>query len=238
MTQPRSILRFAIFAAALFFLSGPALLANTIHVTTTVQGDSRGLGPNGSDLCSLAEAIYAANTASNQALHATAADTTVTVYTSGCEMGSGNDKIVLSSLTYPMSDFVRAIQHSRYGPTATPVIFSQILIEGNGATILCAAGCPNMRAFTVGFDQVDLPSGSVSGWGNLELREVTIQGFIVKGGDGGNDGGGGGMGAGGAVYVDGSGSSSVGLTVDNSTFTANGAVGGNGADFGTTAFGT
>ncbi len=223
MTQPRSILEFVLFSIALFLSPAPVMRANTIHVTSTAQGDTRGLGPNGAVLCSLAEAIYAANTHTNQALDATA-----TLYTSGCEAGSGNDTIVLSNAVYSMTDFVHAIQHSRYGPTATPVIFSNITIQGNGATIQRATGSPNMRAFTVGFDQVDLPSGAVSGWGNLTLQSVTIQGFTVKGGDGGAGGAGGGIGAGGAVYADGQGSSSVGLTVVNSTFTGNGATGGNG----------
>ena len=199
-------------------VAGPT---NLIHVTTTVQGDSR---PQGPGLCSLTEAIFAANTHTNQAL-----DSSATQYTSGCETGTGNDTIVLTDDVYPMTDFNHNIQHSRYGPTATPVIFSNITIQGNGATIQLAAGSPNMRAFTVGFDQLDLSSGSISGWGNLTLQNVTIQAFTVKGGDGAVDGGGGGLGPGGAIYVDGSGSSGTsGLTVVNSTFTNNGAVGGNG----------
>src|SRR5215470_19116960 len=103
MTQPGSIFRFAILGVTLFLLPGRALRANTIHVTTTVQGDSRGQGPGGGPLCSLAEAIYAANTHTNQALDATA-----TLYTSGCETGSSNDTIVLSNAVYPMTDFVHA----------------------------------------------------------------------------------------------------------------------------------
>jgi hypothetical protein len=195
--------------------------ANTIRVTTTVQGDSRGLGPNGTNLCSLAEAIYAANTRTNRAL-----GTTVTLYTSRCETGSGHDTIVLTNAAYSVPAFVHAIQHSRYGPTATPVIFSNITIQGNGATIQRASGSPNMRAFTVGFDQLGLAGGAISGWGSLTLQSVTIQGFTVKGGDG-SYGAGGGLGAGAAVYVDGSDSSSLGLTVVDSTFQGNGAVGGN-----------
>src|SRR5215467_3530609 len=224
MPQPNKILSFALVNTALVLFSLGAARGNTIHVTTTVQGDSRGQGPGGGPLCSLAEAIYAANTHTNQALDATA-----TLYTSGCETGSGNDTIVLSNAVYSMSDFVHAIQHSRYGPTATPVVFSNITIQGNGATIQRATGSPNMRAFTVGFDQVDLSSGAVSGWGNLTLQNVTIQGFTVKGGNGGDGGGGGGLGAGGAIFVDGSGSNGQGgLTVVNSTFQNNGATGGNG----------
>jgi len=214
-----------ILAAIILGVVQPSAAAptNLIHVTTTVQGDSRGQGPSGGPLCSLTEAIFAANTDTNQAL-----DASGNLYTTGCEPGSGDDTIVLTNAVYPMMDFEHNIQHSRYGPTATPVIFTNITIQGYGATIQRATGSPNMRAFTVGFDQVDLGGASVSGWGNLTLQNVTIQGFTVKGGDGGAGGGGGGMGAGGAVYADGQGSSSVGLTVVNSTFTGNGATGGNG----------
>jgi uncharacterized repeat protein (TIGR01451 family) len=225
---PRSIVA---LAAVLVLSIGTARRAeaqatNLIHVTTTVQGDSRGQGPGGGPLCSLAEAIYAANSHTNEALDASA-----TLYTSGCETGTGDDTIVLSDAVYKMTDFVHAIQQSRYGPTATPVIFSHITVQGNGATIQLVPGSPNMRAFSVGYDQVDLSTGGtpnvVSGWGNLTLQNVVIEGFTVKGGDGGF-GAGGGLGAGGAIYVDGSGSSNVGLTVVNSTFESNGATGGNG----------
>ena len=220
----RTIAIAALLMAVVALAQPSAAATNLIHVTTTVQGDSR---TQGSGLCSLTEAIFAANTDSNQAL-----DPSGNLYTSGCEPGSGNDTIVLQNAVYSMTDFEHNIQHSRYGPTATPVIFSNITIQGNGATIQRAQGSPNMRAFTVGYDQVDLNPGGmpnvVSGWGNLTLQNVMIQGFTVKGGDGGAAGGGGGIGAGGAVYVDGQGSGGVGLTVVNSTFTGNGATGGNG----------
>ena len=223
----RAITVAALLMAVVALAQRSGAATNLIHVTTTAQGDTRGLGPNGIVMCSLAEAIYAANTQTNQALDASSQP-----YTSACETGTGNDTIVLQNTTYLMSDFVHAIQHSRYGPAATPVITSMITIQGNGATIQRAPGSPNMRAFMVGFDQTDLNPGGTpdlhSGWGNLTLQNVTVQGFTVKGGDGGAAGGGGGMGAGGAVYVDGSGSSNVGLTVVNSTFTGNGATGGNG----------
>jgi len=166
---------------------------NLIHVTTTVQGDSCGQGPTGGPLCSLTEAIYAANTDTNEAV-----DAYGNLYTSSCESGNGNDAIVLQNAVYLIADFEHNIQQGRYGPTATPVIFSKITIQGNGATIQRAAGSPNMRAFTVGYDQVDLnPGGTsnvVSGWGNLTRQNVMIQGFTVKGGGGG---GGREMGAGG-----------------------------------------
>ena len=113
--------------------------------------------------------------------------------------------------------------HNAYGPTATPVIFSTVTIEGNGATLqwMDPAGPPrgNSRLFAVG--RVDDPGFGV-GAGNVVLRNVYVKGFHIKGGNGGS-GGGGGLGAGGAIYVEGF------LTVENSAFESNGAVGGNGA---------
>jgi hypothetical protein len=113
--------------------------------------------------------------------------------------------------------------HNIFGPTATPVIFSNITIEGNGATLqwVDTFSPGNSRLFAIGtVDDPDFASGT----GALTLRNVYVKGFHIKGGNGGNGGGGGGLGAGGAIYVSGS------LTVENSIFEHNGAVGGNGGD--------
>lgn len=91
-----------------------------------------------------------------------------------------------------------------------------------------ASNGPNMRLFAVGYAAVTVtpPGGtatSLSGTGNLTIQDVEVQNFHVKGGDG-KTGGGGGLGAGGAIYVAGG-----QLTVQNSTFENNRAVGGNGS---------
>src|SRR5262249_23655619 len=89
------------------------------------------------------------------------------------------------------------------------------------------------RLFAVGsasiFDSLD--NKPVSGTGALTLDSVYIKGFRIKGGDG-TDGGGGGLGAGGAIYVGTVDSSVPSLTVENSTFDSNFAIGGNGSNFG------
>ena len=64
---------------------------------------------------------------------------------------------------------------------------------------------------------------AVSAGGSLDLREVHVKGFAVKGGNGAR-GGGGGMGAGGAIFVHGG-----SLLVQWSTFEGNTATGGNGS---------
>lgn len=87
--------------------------------------------------------------------------------------------------------------------TATPIIFTNITIQGNGATLEWT-GTGNSRLFAVGsatiFDSLD--NKTVSGTGVLTLESVYIKGFRIKGGDG-TCGGGGGLGAGGAIYVGG-----------------------------------
>src|SRR2546430_1607395 len=116
--------------------------------------------------------------------------------------------------------------HNPYGPTATPIIFSTMTIEGDGATLEWTGGSFNARLFAIGSASITIKQDnldtSVSGTGGLTLRNVYIKGFHVKGGNGA-DGGGGGMGAGGAVYLQ-----NGTLIGENSTFDNNGAVGGNG----------
>ncbi len=83
-------------------------------------------------------------------------------------------------------------------------------IEGNGSTLQWN-GPQHARAF------------SIAAGGDLTIRNMYIKGFTAKGGDGGS-GGGGGLGAGGAIYVEGG-----RLTVENSTFDFNRAIGGIGS---------
>jgi uncharacterized repeat protein (TIGR01451 family) len=214
-------------ALALLVILGMAVRSegqNTIYVTTTQPGIT---DPSN---CSLQEAIYAANFDQAIAIDTTNPDH---FYNTGCVAGSGNDTIVLPAgvvfqMRIPVDD-----AHNSIGPTATPIIFSNIIIEANGAT-LQKTGDANMRAFTVGAACIDLgagtscdpfnpPAGAAFGFGNLTIRNAYITGFTVKGGDG-SSGGGGGMGAGGAIYMKGG-----VLTIDKCTFEGNGAIGGNGS---------
>jgi hypothetical protein len=132
--------------------------------------------------------------------------------TTSCAIGSGDDTIYLpsgavlnlSKITDDVDNFV--------GPTATPMIFSKITIQANGATLVWSGG-GHARAFAVGAG------------GSLTIQGAYIKGFSTKGGNAGDGGAGGGLGAGGAIYVTENGQA----TILNSTFDGNSAVGGNGS---------
>jgi len=130
-------------------------------------------------------------------------------FDTGCVAGSGADVIELGGGAYLLTNVIDDDDNAT-GPTATPQITSPIIIEGRGAIIVRSTTQP-MRAF------------SVSAGGSLDLREVHVKGFAVRGGNGAR-GGGGGMGAGGAIFVHGG-----SLLVQWSTFEGNTATGGNGS---------
>ncbi len=208
----------------------------TIYVTTTAQK----IGGTGTGGCSLQEAIYSSVLHNSfDGTHGIAIDATDPDHfiTTECALGTGNgDTIVLPSrgvfnLNSSVFDSL-ADAHNPFGPTVTPIIFSTMTIEGDGATLQWI-GTGNARLFAIGSASITIKQDSlnttVSGTGGLTLRNVYIKGFHVKGGDGASSsknslgGGGGGMGAGGAIYIQ-----YGALTIENSTFDSNGAVGGNG----------
>jgi len=195
-----------------------------IYVTTPQQDNT---DPS---KCSLREAIYATEFGGNVAIGSTDPDTT---YNTMCTDPTDHwDTIVLQSgATYSFGRSWDGDAHNPFGPTATPIIFKTITIVGNGATLQWT-GTGNSRLFAVGFASLTVNGTTYSGTGNLTLQHIYVKGFHVKGGDGGcggEGGGGGGLGAGGAIYLgEASGSGTPGLTVENSTFDSNGAVGGNG----------
>ena len=145
----------------------------TIYVTTTQQGVT-----DPSD-CSLQEAIYSSEFKSNIALSVAGPDR---IYTTGCVPGTGNgDTIVLPSGGTFEFDHSWADSYNYVGPTATPIIFSRITIEGNGSTLEWTAP-ENSRLFAVGNASIASPNGTVSGYGDLTLENVYVIGFHVKGG--------------------------------------------------------
>ncbi|MBM7505889.1 choice-of-anchor Q domain-containing protein [Agromyces aurantiacus] len=173
-----------------------------------VDSTSQALGQPG---CTLPEAILAANHDSSWVPLPMANGLN---FETECAAGDGTDTIMLDGdATYAFSAPIDdAFNH--VGPTATPIITSHIVIEGAGAVIQRSGGA-SLRAFAV-----------LDG-GYLDLRNVHVKGFAVKGGNGAG-GGGGGLGAGGAIYVHDS-----TLIVQQSTFQSNVATGGNGsASFG------
>ncbi len=196
-----------VMLAAIGLAQPRAAQASVIFVTTT----SHLIG--GSFGCSLPEAIYSANLDNNVAVDSLNSDGSDHFVTTGCVPGSGDDTIVLPSRgDLVLTDFVEADSHNPYGPTATPLITSNVTIEANGAT-LERAGTANFRAFAIGMT------------GSLTLRNAHIKGFTVHGGNG-SSGGGGGMGAGGAIFLE-----TGALTVENCTFEGNRAIGGDGGHY-------
>jgi hypothetical protein len=196
--------------------------SNTIHVTTTAQG----ITDDGK--CSLQEAIYAANFDFGVA---PSLFNPIYKFDTGCEPGSGADTIELEAgATYHMTSVIED-PYNYMGPTATPIVFSDITIAGNGALLLRDNlnrdfSGTIFRAFAIGRRTVGDPNNELDvpgdGVGKLTIYNLHIKGFVAKGGIGAS-GGGGGMGAGGAIYVSGG-----ALTVVNCTFDDNGAGGGNG----------
>src|SRR5262249_48329022 len=131
----------------------------TIQVTTTQQGVTD------ANHCSLQEAIYAAEFASNTALNLTDPDR---FYTTGCVLKGdrGPFTIVLQKTVYSFNTFWDRDAHNPFGLTATPIIFTNITIQGNGATLQWT-GTGNSRLFAVGSASIfdDLDNKPVSGTG-------------------------------------------------------------------------
>jgi uncharacterized repeat protein (TIGR01451 family) len=216
--------KFAIFTLAFAAIGAPSRLAAQVEVDTTTQGVTYG------SHCSFQEAIYAAEFGASVAVDATSPDHT---YATACSPTSGDwSTIVLQNTTYSFSQPWSGDAHNPFGPTATPIIFKKITVQGNGATLQWT-GSGYSRLFAVGEASIpaistDVATSAVSGTGNLTLQNVYVKNFHVKGGDGAA-GGAGGLGAGGAIYVGKVSTGVPALTVINSTFENNGATGGNGA---------
>ena len=204
MRRP-SVRRIANTAVALaIVLAGVRPAAGAVIAVTTVQQKISSTGG-----CSLQEAIYAANYDASVAVKYIG--TSPVFIPTQCVAGSGDDSIVLpAGALFQLSGIVDDADNPT-GPTATPIIFSNITLFAYGA-ILERTGSKNFRLF------------AVHPMGHLTIKKAHIRGFRAQGGNGG-PGGGGGMGAGGAVYV-----MSGSLVVEASTFTANIARGGAGAD--------
>ena len=157
-----------------------AQAASVITVTTTAVGVNESDGK-----CSLVEAIYAANFDASMAIKATPSDVFISTE---CAAGSGADTIVLpAGAVFTTSSIVDDL-HNPMGPTATPIVFTPIVIEGNGARIE-RSGPTLMRAFAVGSASIDInPGGTsaiVSGTGDLTVRNLHVKGFVAQGGEGG-----------------------------------------------------
>ncbi len=137
--------------------------------------------------CDLVDAISSANS-----------DTAV----SGCTAGSGDDVIFLNGIDQTFTDWNNNVLS--FGPTATPIITSKIIIEGSGAVISRGPVILSFRLL------------GVESAGDLTLRNVTISNGKLVGGGSESPG----WGAG--VYNKGS------LAVEDSTISSNEAQSGGG----------
>jgi uncharacterized repeat protein (TIGR01451 family) len=223
-----------IVRAVLALLMATLISNERVRSQGTIQVNTLTAGIADDGLCSLQEAIYAAN---------------VDAAYNGCPAGNGDDVIELQAgATYRMSAPVDD-PYNPLGPTATPIVLTNITIEAHGARLVrsnpdgSTSGLPNFRAFAVshlapgasacaivpidlellacGVDESD-SLGIGTSVGQLTIRNAYIKGFTARGGNGG-PGGGGGLGAGGAIYV-----AYARLVLENSTFQENSATGGNG----------
>ena len=212
--------------------AGRAQAQSIIYVTSL--DDTVGAGKG----CTLKEAIYSANLDDNVAVAGFDAQGNAQYVTTQCVPGSGNDIIVLPTGTNPVVlvlDTYAYDLNSVAGPSVLPAITSNVIIEGNGATLEgsnCNGelnGFGNPCPYAASNDRLV----TVTSTGNLTLLDLTVRGFATRGGDAGGTaaqgsdragGAGGGLGAGGAIYVRGG-----RLTVQNCTFEENSAVGGDGS---------
>lgn len=141
LTSPR---RQSIFVQPLnrFTQDHPATPAGATIVVTDLTQKVGGIGG-----CSLPEAIYSANFDRNVAIDSTNPDHFVIT---NCTAGNGDDTIVLpAGALFQMSGII-ADAYNSYGPTATPLVFSNIDIQTNGSTFQRTSTTENYRAFTVG----------------------------------------------------------------------------------------
>jgi hypothetical protein len=187
----------------LFGVAGRA--SGAVINVTTLEDKISGTGG-----CSLKEAIYAANFDASTAIAGLNPDGTDNIIATSCNAGSGDDTIILPGGAIFLMSSIVDDAHNPFGPTATPIITSNITIDANGSRLQWV-GTQDARAFAV--------TGA-----NLTIVNAYITGFVARGGDGAV-GGGGGLGAGGAIFFPGIGS----LAVENSTFQGNGAIGGSGS---------
>ena len=194
-------------------LAGSKTVATRTAAFAMITVNSNGTAIANDGVCTLPEAIIAANT-----------DTASGAMAGECAAGSGADMIELpANATITLA----AAHNNFYGPNGLPPISSTITINGNGATIerSSAGGTPNFRFFYVSGGGADTYNAA----GDLTLRNVTLRNGREVGGAGGSSrtgagGGGGGGGLGGAIFNRG------GLHVFNSTLTGNMAQGGTGGN--------
>jgi hypothetical protein len=222
-------LQVSILFAAIFFWANPSYAQGVIHVTTLEYKISATGG------CSLAEAIYSANYDDNVAVYnlEVVSDPGTGLFQSvplflrtQCEKGNGDDTIILpTGATFNITEPYPIIQdlENPTGPTAMPIITSRITIEAAGATLQRQEQLDLVCPQSIFKRNCTFRLFAVSSTGYLTLNNANVRGFGAQGGFGGDGSGGAGAGLGGAIFV-----RAGTLEVNNSTFSANTATGGDG----------
>src|SRR6202161_247815 len=155
-------LRPAVLATSLLFGAALASFAQTTIVVNSTAQEATTTNPNGivNGNCTLGEAILSANAAAP--VDACAFSGSGTPYT-----------IQLPNQQFPLS----SVHNYWYGPNALPPIASNIVIQGNGATLLVTGpSLVRLRFFYVGADpNVPATLGfNTPGAGNLTLQNLTL----------------------------------------------------------------
>lgn len=162
-------------AALILAMAGSPLLVPRAYAASINVADGE-IAVNDNGVCSIIEAIINAN--DEAATH------------DDCTAGSGADAVNLpAGGLFEFTAFY--VDYSGY--TGTPVVTSEITINGNGS-VFDTSGAPDLRFLAVGST------------GDLTVDDLTMQNAAVSGGSNG----------GGAIFSDGG-----ALTVTNSTFSGN-----------------
>lgn len=176
------ILMVGVIGAVLGLIASSAPITSVAHAATiTVDSTANTVADDG--LCTLREAITAANT--DSASGATPGE---------CPAGSGSDTIELGvSLNY----ILEVVDNSTAGDNGLPAITSQITIHGNGSTIERDALAPDFRIVHVEvggnltLNNMTITGGAASGGGGIDNRgTLTITDGAVSGNSASSDGGG------------------------------------------------
>jgi hypothetical protein len=231
LNYKKMAIRYGLLLIAIILLLSVVLPSAAATTTITVNDTGSMVADDGK--CTLIEAIQAANS-----------DTASGAQAGECPAGSGDDVIVLTNVTYNLTN----AHNSLDGPNGLPSIISKFTIEGNGATLKRDNNAPAFRIFHVaangeltlkavtisnGHTIVSTPEikqgGGVYNRGTIRIIDSTFINNHSVGGPGedgsvtgAGGGGGGAAGVGGGLFNDEDGI----VFITNSTFSANQAVGG------------
>ena len=143
---------------------GGVIFVTTLEQKIKDKDDPTSIG------CSLQEAIFSANRDEAIAIASYYSSGVPKEVATSCVPGSGDDVIVLPPGGVFLLKRIVDDAINPFGPTATPIITSNITIEGFGATLY---GVPNFHPINQQFFR----AFAVGATGKLTLRSVYVRGF-------------------------------------------------------------